>query len=82
MIDAETGAEFDSDDWRYTDEGVAMSPSDDGGHTVLVAIAPRRMIAMSRADALKLARDLVTLAIADTDEQLARSTVASRAKAS
>lgn len=78
MIDAETGAQYECDPWAYTDESVAMTPTDDGGHLVLVAVAPGRMISMSRGDALKLARDILTLAVADTDETIAHSTASQR----
>jgi hypothetical protein len=73
MVDAETGAQYECDPWAYTAERVAMTPTDDGGHLVLVAVAPGRMISMSRDDALKLARDIITLAVADTDESIARN---------
>lgn len=72
FIDADTGREFECDDWSYTDERVATTPNDDGTHSVLVAVAPAHMIAMTRDDALRLARDLLTVAVADTDELLAR----------
>lgn len=68
LIDAETGHEFACDAWSYTDESVALSPDDEGGHDVLVAVAPGRMIAMTRDDALRLARDLLTVAVSDTDD--------------
>lgn len=73
LVDADTGAEYECDPWSYTDESVAMTPTDDGGHLVLVAVAPGRMISMSRNDAMRLARDIITLAVADTDEAIARN---------